>query len=57
MNKNPENNQLRQEFYKLRKEYTSTCKKLKRKYETDLLQKLETLHENDKDSLEAAKTT
>ena len=43
LNRNPNNHFLRTGFYQLRKVYNSLCRKLKRRYDQQLLKKLETL--------------
>ena len=43
----PYDRQVRDHFFKLRKEYSKSTKLESRKYKQDLLNKIETLHEND----------
>ena len=43
----PYDRQVRDHFFKLRKEYSKSTKLESRKYKQDLLHKIETLHEND----------
>ena len=47
LNRNPNNHFLRTRFYQLRKVYKSLCRKLKRRYDQQLIKKLETLQATD----------
>ena len=47
LNRNPNNHFLRTRFYQLRKVYKSLCRKLKRRYDPQLIEKLETLQTTD----------
>ena len=43
LSKTPKDPYLREQFFKLKRKYRSTCSKRKRKFEQNILQKLETL--------------
>ena len=43
LSKTPKDPYLREQFFKLKRKYRSTCRKEKRKFEQNILQKLETL--------------
>ena len=43
LNKTSKDPYLREQFFKLKRKYRSTCRKEKRKFEQNILQKLETL--------------
>ena len=47
LNRNPNNHFLRTRFYQLRKVHKSLCRKLKRRYDQQLIKKLETLQATD----------
>ena len=47
LNRNPNNHILRTRFYQLRKVYNSLCRKLKLRYDQQLIKKLETLQATD----------
>ena len=47
LNRNPINHFLRTKFYQLRKVHKSLCRKLKRKYDQQLIKKLDTLQTTD----------
>ena len=47
LNRNPNNHFLRTKFYQLRKVYESLCSKLTRKYDQQVIKKLETLQTTD----------
>ena len=50
ISKTPKDPYLREQFFKLKRIYRSTCRKEKRKFEQNILQKLETLYySNNKD--------
>ena len=43
ISKTPKDSHLKEQFFKLKRKYRSTCRKEKRKFEHNILQKLETL--------------
>ena len=43
LNKTPKDPYLREQFFKLKRKYRSTCRKEKKKFEQNILQNLETL--------------
>lgn len=50
LRKTPKDSYLRKQFIKLKRKYRSTCRKRKRKFKQNVLQKLETLYfSNDDD--------
>ena len=49
LSKDPKNPFTKEKFFKLKKMYRSICRKTKRKFEQNLFQKLEDLHNQDRD--------
>ena len=49
LRKTPKDSYLRKQFIKLKRKYRSTCRKRKRKFKQNVLQKLETLYFSNND--------